>query len=164
MESLNECMHEYRKQLGKGHIKEAYKGLMEYIADLRLHLKTEYPDYFVSGSIQYGFMDYTYFYFFPKSLKKLNLKIVILFIHDTFTFEAWLAGYNKNVQKKYWDLFREGNWNKYDIAPTAKGVDYILRHTLVGNPDFNDADALTRQIEKGTMKFISDIEGFLKEH
>jgi hypothetical protein len=109
-------------------------------------------------------MDYTYFYFFPKSLKKLNLKIVILFIHETFTFEIWLAGYNKNVQTKYWELFKESNWSKYHIAPTVKGVDYIVDYTLVDNADFSDLDALTKQIEKGILNFINDIEDFLSKH
>jgi hypothetical protein len=65
MESFHECMNEYRKQLEKGAIIKAYKGLMEYIMDLRMHLKNKYPDYFVSGSIYFGYMDMTYFSFFP---------------------------------------------------------------------------------------------------
>jgi hypothetical protein len=161
METLHKYMNEYNKQLRKGYIQEAYKGLMNYLADLRLHLKDKYPDYFVSGSINYGLMDYTYFYFLPKSLKKQNLKIVILFIHETCAFEVWLAGYNKKVQLKYLELFKERNWHKYNIAPDAKRADYILTYTLVENPDFNDLDALTTQIEKGTSNFIKDIENFL---
>jgi hypothetical protein len=164
MGSLQEYIIEYRKQLGNGYIKEAYKGLIEYVTDLRLYLINKYPDYFVSGSIHYGYMDYTYFYFFPKSLKKRNLKIVILFIHDTFTFEVWLAGYNKTVQTKYWELFKLNNWNKYHIAPTAKGVDYIIDYTIIDNPDFSDLDALTNKIEQGTLTFINNIEDFLSKH
>ena len=72
MASFHECMNEYRKQLEKGTIQEAYKGLMEYIMDLRTHFKNKYPDYVISGSIYYGFMDMTYFSFFPKSLKDQN--------------------------------------------------------------------------------------------
>jgi len=161
MESLRESMDEYRKQLGKGYIQKAYRGLMEYISGLRLHLKNKYPDYIVSGSVQYGFMDYSYFYFFPESIKRRNLKIVILFVHDTFTFEAWLSGYNKIVQAKYWKLFKEGNWNKYSLAPSAKGFDYILNCTLADNPDFSDPAALTGLIEKRTLCFIQDVEDFL---
>ena len=117
---------------------------MEYIKDLRLHLKNNYNDYFVSGSIQYGFMDFTYFYFFPKSLKNRRLKILILFIHDTFTFEIWLAGYNKDIQTKYWKLFAQSNWNKYHIASITRGVDSIIDHILINNPDFRDLDTLTK--------------------
>jgi hypothetical protein len=61
MGSFHESMNEYRKQLEKGAIQEAYKGLMEYILALRTHFKNKYPDYFVSGSIYYGYMDMTYF-------------------------------------------------------------------------------------------------------
>jgi hypothetical protein len=160
-ESFHQYLNEYRKQLNQGSIKEAYKGLMEYFTGLRLYLKNKYPDYFLSGSIHYGQMDYTYFYFFPKSLKRQKLKIVILFIHDTFALEVWLAGYNKDAQAKYWKLFKEKSWNKYHVAPTTKGVDYITNFVVVDNPDFSNLDALTSQIETGTMKFIKDVEEFL---
>ena len=53
MESFHEYINEYRKQLEKGTIKVAYKGLMEYIMNLRTHFKNKYPDYFVSGSIPF---------------------------------------------------------------------------------------------------------------
>jgi len=164
MEQFHVYIDEYKKQLKKGDIKEAYKGLMEYIMDMRLHFKNKYPGYFVSGSIYYGFMDMTYFSFFPQSLKRRNLKIAIVFIHDTFRFEVWLAGYNKKVQTKYWKLFKESNWNKYHIVSTIKGVDSIIEYILVDNPDFSNLDALTNQIERGTLKFIKDVENFLSKH
>jgi len=31
-------------------------------------------------------------------------------------------------------------------------------------PDFSDLDALTKQIEKGALKFIGDVENFLSKH
>ncbi len=164
MESFHEYINEYRKQLEKGAIQEAYKGLMEYIMSLRTHLKNKYPDYFVSGSIYHGYMDMTYFSFFPKSLKDRKLKIAIVFIHDPFRFEVWLAGNNKRVQSKYWKLFKESDWNKYHIVSTTKGVDSIVEYILVDNPDFSDLDTLTKQIERATLKFIKDVEGFLSEH
>jgi len=108
-------------------------------------------------------MDLTYFHFFPKSLKPRKLKIVILFIHDTFRFEVWLAGNNKKVQNEYLNLFTESNWNKYHIASTTKGVDSILDHILIDNPDFRELDTLTIKVEQGTLKFIEDIETFLSK-
>ena len=164
MEAFHETMTEYRKQLEKGVIQKAYKGLMEYIMGLRTYFKNKYPDYFVSGNIYYGYMDMTYFSFFPESLKRRNLKIAIAFIHDTFRFEAWLAGVNKQVQTQYWKLFKESDWKKYHIVPTTTGVDSIVEHILVGNPDFSDLDTLTIQIESETLKFIEDVESFLSEH
>jgi hypothetical protein len=164
MEPFHEYIDEYRKQMEKGAIKKVYRGLMEYIMDLRTHFKTRYPDYFVSGSIYYGYMDMTYFSFIPESLKQRSLKTAIVFIHDTCRFEVWLAGYNKQVQSKYWKMFKESNWNKYHLVPTTKGADSILEHILVDNPDFRDLDKLTKQIEKETMKFIKDVESFLSKH
>lgn len=161
MEPFHEYVGEYRKQLKKGAIKKAYKGLMEYVMGLRTHFQTRYPDHFVSGSIYYGYMDMTYFPFTPASLKRQGLKVAIVFVHDTFRFEAWLAGYNKQVQSKYWKLFKESGWDRYPIVPTTKGVDSIIEHILVEDPDFSAPDVLTKQIEGATLKFIRDIEGFL---
>jgi hypothetical protein len=164
MESFHEYMDEYKKQLKKGAIKKAYKGLLEYIMDLRTYFNKRYPGYFVSGSVYYGYMDMTYFSFFPESFKHRKLKVAIVFIHDTFRFEVWLAGYNKQVQSRYWKLFKESNWNKYRIVSTTKGVDSILEHVLVDDPDFSDLDSLTKQIENATLKFIKDIESFISKH
>ena len=160
---FHNAMYEYKKQLKKGDIKKAYNGLIQYFKDLRSHFNNKYPDFLVSSSIYPGYMDLTYFHFFPKSLKPRKLKIVILFIHDTFRFEVWLAGNNKKVQKKYLDLFTENNWKKYHIASTTKGVDSILDYILIANPDFREVDTLTKQIEQGTLKFIKDVETFLSK-
>ena len=165
MGSFHEYINEYKKQLGKGAIQVAYKGLMGYILDLRTHFKNKYPDYFVSGSIYYGYMDMTYFSVFPKSIKDRKLKVPIVFLHETFRFEVWLSGVNRQVQEKYWKLIKESDWNKYKLVPQeGKGADSIVEHILVDNPDFSDLDALTQQIEKGTLKFIKDIENFLSKH
>ena len=164
MDSFNENMNEYRKQLEKGAIQAAYKGLMEYIMSLRTHLKNKYPDYFVSGSIYFGYMDMTYFSFSPKSITDRKLKIAIVFIHEAFRFEVWLAGNNKQVQSKYWKLFKESDWNKYHVVSNTTGVDSIVEQILVDNPDFGDLDNLTNKIERGTLKFLEDVEGFLSTH
>lgn len=164
MKPFHEYMNEYRKQMEKGDIKAAYKGLMEYMMELRLYFKNQYPDYFVSGNLYYGYMDMTYFSFIPKSLKSRKLKVAIVFIHDTCRFEVWLAGQNKQVQTKYWKLFKASDWNNYRIPSTTKGVDSIIEYILIDNPDFGDLDSLTKQIESGTLKFIRDAEDFLSKH
>jgi hypothetical protein len=53
---------------------------------------------------------------------------------------------------------------KYRIPSTTKGVDSIVEHILVESTGFRDLDALTKQIEGGTLKFIEDVEGFLSKH
>ena len=164
MRSFYENMKEYKKQLKRGAIQEAYKGLMEYIMGLRTYFEKKYPGHFVSGSIYYGYMDMTYFSFIPKPLKQRKLKPAIVFVHDAFRFEIWLSASNKQVQQKYWNLIKESRWNKYRLVPTTQGYDSIIEHTLVDDPDFSDLDALTKQIEKSTLKFIKDVENFLSKH
>jgi hypothetical protein len=44
MELLNEYISEYKKQMEKGVIQKAYRGLMEYIMNLRTHFSNQYPD------------------------------------------------------------------------------------------------------------------------
>jgi hypothetical protein len=157
-------MKEYKKQIEKGVIQKAYLGLMEYMSGLRTHIKNKYPQTAVSGSIYFGYMDMTYFSIFPKSLKDRDLKIAIVFLHDAFRFEVWLSGKNKQVLTKYWKLLEESGWDKHKIVEPGKGIDSILEHILVDDPDFSDLDALTALIERETLAFIIDVESFLSEH
>jgi hypothetical protein len=161
MKSLQENMIEYRKQLEKGAIQKAYQGLMQYMMSLKNYFSNQYPDFSVSGSIYYGYMDMTYFSVVPGSLKDRELKIAIVFVYDPFRFEVWLSGRNQKVLAKYWKIFTESGWDRYKIAPQGKWADSILEHILVENPDFGDLEALTRQIDQGTLKFIKDVESFL---
>ena len=162
--AFHEYMKEYKEQLEKGAIQEAYRGLMDYFNALRAYFKKNYPTYFVSGSVYYGYMDMTYFSFTPESLKQRKLKVAIVFVHEAFRFEVWLVGYNRAIQKQYWALFTECDWKKYHVETPAKGVDAILDHVLINDPDFSDLDSLTKQIERGTLKFTKDVENFLSKN
>ena len=163
MTAFQESMTEYRRQLTKGVIEQAYRGLMDYFWSLKTFFEKKYPDY-SSGGVYYGFMDMTYFPLFPQALKQRKLKIAVVFVHETFRFEVWLAGVNKYIQAKYWKLFKVSGSSQYRLPESTKGADSIVEHVLVENPDFGDLDTLTRQIERGTLMFIKDIEGFLSEH
>lgn len=163
MESIQECIEEYKQQLKKGQIRRAYKAIIEYMMDLRTHFQRTYPKYFVSGSIYCGYMDMSYFAIIPQSLKVRKLKIAIVFLHDACRFEVWLAAANKKIQEQYWKLFQERKWTKYHIVPTIKGADSILEHCVTNELDFTDSKALARRIEEVTCRFIADVENFLSQ-
>lgn len=59
-------------------------------------------------------------------------------------------------------MFKEIDWDKYQIPTTTKNVFSIVEHTLVAQPNFDDLDILTSQIESETIKFIADIKNDLK--
>ncbi len=163
MESFQERVDEYRRQLQKRTIRDAYRGLMEYMMALRTHFADKYSEYSVSGSIYYGYMDMSYFAFSPPALRQRRLKIAIVLLHDTCKFHAWLSASNKQVQTEYWHLFKNSNWNKYRVVPTTQGMDSIVEAVLVAEPDFNDLDALTAQIDRYALRFARDIEKFLSK-
>ncbi len=161
--SFSECMVEYKKQLQNGMIKTAYKGLMEYIMDLRTQFYKNSPD-LAPGNIYHGYMDMTYVPLFPEPLKRRHLKIAVVFNYDQFRFEIWLAGNNKRVQNEYWELFNNSGWEKYRVVSTTRGHDSIIEHVISENPDFGNLELLTKKIESATLRFIGDIVNFLSDH
>jgi hypothetical protein len=161
MPTFSDYVAEYRKQLGRGYIQEAYRGLIEFMMDLKTRFSRNYPEYEVSSSLYPGYMDMTYFAIVPPSLKRRKLKIAVVFVHQTASFEVWLAGANRQVQAKYWELIKDQDWGDFRLTPPGTGVDSILAYDLAVNPDFNDLDALTKQIVDGTLGFISKVEEFL---
>lgn len=154
--SLDSYVNEYRKQLEIGDIRKAYKGIIEYILKFKNHLIHTYPDFFISDNLYQGCMDISYFTFTPESLKNKGLKIAIIFNHEKIRFEVWLVGRNKQVQEKYWKLFRKNKEEIfYIIPPTAQYS--VAEKLLVENPEFEKPDQLTEQIENGIMEFINNI-------
>ena len=160
MHSIRKDMQEFQGQLRSGAIQRAYRALLSYMMELRIHFKNKYPDSSVSALYQ-GYMDMTYFAVSPPSLKQRGLKIAIVFNYEAFRFEAWLSGRNRSVNRKYWETFKDRKWPAYRVVTPAKGVDSIVECDLAQGFDLSDSDALTASIETGTNAFIKDIEEVL---
>ena len=161
MSTLQEAVTEYRKQMERGVVETAYRGLIEYVTSLKNDFGKAYPEY-TPGNVYQGYMDMTYFPLFPKSLTARKLKIAVVLVHKTVSFEVWLSAQNRQVQAEYRRLLEESGWHKYRVPAAGKGVDSILEYTLAENPDFDDLYELTRTIEEGTMEFIGEVEGWLE--
>ncbi len=160
MGNLQEHMNEYREQLQKGEIQQAYRGLMDYMLTLRANFQKNHPEFEVQGNIYFGYMDMTYFALFPEPLIQRKLKIAVVFLHEAFRFEVWLSGANRQVQVDHSNLIRMNGWNMYPITADPKVSDSILEYILVAEPDFGDLEELTKKIESGTVKFINEIQDF----
>ncbi len=160
MESLAQYITEYRKQMKKGAVRKAYRGVMLFIGELRARLKASYGDYSVSA-IYPGAMDMTFFAFTSDALKKRRLKVVIVFLHENCCFEVWLAGANKQIQREFWQIFKDRGWHKYDFVTPGERVDALIRKCVVDEPDFDDLDLLQEQIERAAVEFGDEIEFFL---
>ncbi|MCB0278715.1 MAG: hypothetical protein KDD94_04385 [Calditrichaeota bacterium] len=156
MKSLNESVNEYKKMLAAGDVQRAYRGIVHYMAKLRIHFESAYPQYTVSGAIYQGFMDMTYFAIAPDAFKKAKLKIGIVLMYQPLRFEVWLFGINRPVQAKYLAHFQgrkqaKPHWKK-------ENADSIIEAVLVEQPDFDRLEALTRQIESGTIHFLREMQ------
>ena len=162
MKPFSDCVQEYRKILRQGEIVTAYRGLMEFMANLRTRFRNNHPEFSAPGNLYFGYMDMTYFPLVPEKLKTKGLKIAIVLVHEDVRFEAWLSGTNKAIQAEYWELFRKKRWEHYRIPENLKGRDSILECDLAVDPDFSDPDALIRQINERTTLFIADVMKFLE--
>jgi hypothetical protein len=163
MPTFADAMQTYRQLLQQGDIQVAYKGLMDYMLALRGHFQSRYPE-FNPGSLYFGYMDMTYFALTPPALKARQLKIAVVFLHEAFRFEVWLAAANKAVQTRAWQQIQSAGWDAYRLVPTPQGYDSILETVAATDPDFNDLPALTTQIERVTLQMVADVEAFFAAH
>ncbi|QKX06089.1 hypothetical protein HN014_14620 [Aquimarina sp. TRL1] len=155
MKELQQHIAEYNKQMKLGSIPKTYQKLMKYLMGLRAYFIRQYANEFVIGSFYQGYMDISYFPITPKVLKAQQLKIGLIFNHEKMQFENWLVGQNKQVQKEYWLLCKEQQWDQYPLSSTAQNS--IIKHPIIKNPDFEQLDILTKTIEKETLQFITAI-------
>jgi hypothetical protein len=144
MKDLNHYAKLYRKQLEKGDIQEAYVGLVKYLTNLRTTLSKNLSKKYSFGSLFQGYMDFTYFYYTNEILKKRKLKMGLVLNHSKLQFEVWLLGQTIPVQEKYWGYLKSSKWNK---NRTTKPKYSIIEVELVVDPDFNDLEMLSKQIE-----------------
>lgn len=162
MGTLNEKIHGYTKHVEEGEIKAAYQGLMEYLSGLRRELKEKRPDYNVASSFYQGKMDLSFFSFSPDFFRERNLKISLVYLHDTGQFEAWLNGRNKEIQMEYKSLLKKKDLGRYLKSVGKKNRDSIVSSVLISNPNFDHQIELTNGIIDGLSSFIVDMEVLLK--
>ena len=162
MESLNNIVQEYTKQLSKGQIQKAYRGIMSFMSGLKSHLEQRYPNYSISA-LYFGYMDMTYFACTPPDLKDKKLKIAIVYLHKEGRFEAWLGGNNRKIQAEFIEWLSEKDIGKHRLSKPVPGVDSIIEVILVEDPDFDKLEELKTQIEVKTIEFINDLITIINE-
>ncbi|PVZ87888.1 hypothetical protein C9426_09815 [Serratia sp. S1B] len=154
MKNFNSSVAIYKEQLKQGDIKNAYEGLMKYVTSMKTRFSNNFPEQFSFGNVSPGYLDFTYFPFFNSFLRERKLRFGIVLNHSEIRFELWLMGQNAEVQKKYWHLLKNSQWNKDRVAMPQYSV---LESILVTNPDFENLDALTVAIEKAATDTCRDI-------
>lgn len=157
MAKLDEQVKRYTDELKKGYLQDAYRGIMGFIAGLKADMAEKHPEMTI-GALYQGYMDMTFFTFTPETLKRLRLKVAIVYLHEKNCFEAWLSGANRQVQSDFLDLLKEIDLAGYELSYAAPGVDSIISFVIADDPDFNDEEALRIRLEDETMRFMADME------
>jgi hypothetical protein len=160
MESLNQHIQEYTDQLSKGHIQKAYRGIMTFMADLKSDLERIHPDW-VGSTLYVGYMDMTYFACTPPALRDRKLKVAIVYLHESGSFEVWLAGNNRRVQAEYIGLLKDRDIGELELSQVQPGVDSIVVSVITERPDFDHPEKLKELIEGSTVNFANDILAIL---
>ena len=160
MQTINDYINEYTTQLRKGQIQKAYKGIMTFMSELKNYMAGRHPEY-TASALYFGYMDMTYFAFTPMELKKKNLKIAVVYLHEQNRFEVWLGGSNRKVQAEYIELLRKMDIGFYKLSQTGPGVDSIIEVQIDDRPDFEHAADLMRKIEDKTIEFSNNIISIL---
>ncbi|GEK88254.1 hypothetical protein SAMN04488100_11833 [Alkalibacterium putridalgicola] len=158
MASLNESMIAYGELIKETDLQQAYKGLMQFMKDLRTHLKEKHLEYDVSANLYPGYLDLTFFSFTTELSKKKDLKYMVVFIHEKTEFQIWLSGRNRKVMSAYHEKFKSYKMGDYTLTSDETGMSAIIESSLVEDPDFDQLTELTRQIDTGIDIFIKDIE------
>ncbi len=156
---LNDYVAAYKDQLEIGDVQKAYIGLVKYVTRLGTTLSKNLSESYSFGNLFQGYMDYTYFYYSNDFLKKRKLKMGLILNHTKMQFEVWLLGQTIPIREKYWEYFKSTKWNENRMTRPQYS---ILETVLIANPNFNDLDKLSKQIQDKlafvTDEIIQDIE------
>lgn len=160
MASLSSSIAEYTRQLRNGHIQKAYKGIMAFMSALKSDMESRYPGY-AASALYFGYMDMTYFAFTPLDLKKRNLKIAVVYLHEENRFEAWLGGGNRKVRDEYIQILKRKDIGDLRLSGAGAGIDSIVEGELVSQPDFDHTDDLMQSVGSKAIAFAESILSIL---
>lgn len=161
MKTLNQLITDYTKHLHQGDLRVAYKGILDYLSQLRSDFASKYPDYEIGSNIYQGYMDMSYFSLNTEKLKEKGLKIAIVYLHEKGAFEIWLSARNREILKKYKTIFNGKVLEGISVFHDADNEDAVIECTLTSEPDFDKQISMTEIIEKGTEKFVTAITKLL---
>lgn len=159
--TFNGIVADYKEQLVKTDIQQAYERLLKYLLKLRTHLKNKLSNQYSFGNTSQGYLDFSYFPFLNDYLQKEKLRFGIVLNHKMMRFELWLMGQNAEIQKQYWEILKNSKWNEKQIKMPKYSVLEII---IVENPDFDNLDILTAEIETETVKIAEEVICYLLNH
>lgn len=152
---ISKCIEAYKACLAQGDIQLAYITLTKYVSELKAKFSRQYS----TGNVSLGYLDYTYFPFYNDYLRSHKLRFGIVLNHEKMQFELWLMGQNALVQKRYWEILKDTEWNKgMEVMPQYS----VLEVCLADHIDFDNKENMTASIVDKSIHLAVEIQRFLE--
>lgn len=147
-------------QACKAPLSQAYKLILQTLTSCGKEMQNRYPDLEVSA-LYPGYLDMSYIAVTTQELKKHQLKLALVYLHEKGAFELWLAGRNRSIQSNVREMVRGKLPSIYEVVEEAKGEDAIVRYRYPSMPDFSDSAQLLAQITGMIHTMLQDLTPFL---
>lgn len=147
-------------QACKAPLSEAYKLILQTLTLCGREMQKQLPESEVSG-LYPGYLDMSYIAIIPPNLKKRQLKLALVYVHEKGAFELWLAGRNRSIQAQVREELRGKLSPSYILVEEAKGEDAIVQLRLGPHTDFTDMNLLIEKLCVMMHTMLQDLEPLL---
>ena len=158
--SNNILISQYTASINNQNLQRSYRLIMDTFSKLQRKLKQSEPQNIISQIYQ-GFLDMSYIAVMTPLLQRHNLKLAVVYIHETGCFEAWLAAKNRTIQEQYRAKLRTRVQEPYRLKEQKAGEDAILTTMLNDDPDFSDPTLLVLELKKSLDQVLEDMHSLL---
>lgn len=154
--SLGAAIDSYCATVAQGEFPRAYRGILAQLTQFQSGWEQAHPIDNV-GALYPGYLDMSFVAFAPAELAKKNLKISLVFLHDSGTFTLWLIARNRTIQKRVSEALRAVPLGKYTRTVLEPGVDAIIESALDKPYAFDDPAVLTARLISAAEAFAGDM-------
>lgn len=157
MEINKAALTTYKNLIQTTELQEGYQAFIKLFCFLRSELKKELPQMMFSNQIEENKMNFAYFQLTNQSLKTKGLKIQVIFVHKTCSFELWVSGYNRKIQCEYYEKLKEISM-PYLLNDYPKKEDYIFKQLMDSNLELEATSEFVAKIKAELEKLIEYVE------
>ena len=151
MEVFDEDILEFKKLIQTTRLKQGYQKIQKLLRNLRNDLVKEMMGYRFQAGVVENNMEYAYFQMQDELMKRYNLKTVVIFDYQRFSFEVWISGVNRHVQKAYQQYLQTIANETWQLTNDPLHQDYILRNLISKMDSYeNILNACEEAIEQAT--------------
>lgn len=154
----------YKSLLATTELQLGYQEFIKLFRFLRIELEKELPDFSFSGNIVENNMDFAYFQLTDTDLREKGVKIQVVFVHKSFRFEVWVSGYNRKIQRYYYEKLKNKPL-KYYLNDNPERIDYIFKAKIEKNIELHSGDIVISKIKPVVLEMITfmknDIDNIL---